>query len=209
MDKGERQLSNGILSSKCENPGYICGCAFLLYQAYIWMPQASQQATSFSWELVYTAKCKQLMKMVKERRARIRRKTYQEKLDSDFTPFNSMKQVPRIEEHFWKHGNNNFRSCFPGLRNRFTFLQCYSGLLRSESLFLGELSDVFGLAHKRRKDPHEMYIMVSQITTGKFFSYYLCIVYYCLFFSTFFSLLLLPLNAVTFISCFLQEQVKR
>ena len=35
-------------------------------------------------------------------------------------------------------------------------------------MFLGELSDMVGIQHKRARDPDPLFIMVMQITTGKF-----------------------------------------
>ena len=126
---------------------------------------------------------KAVVEMVKEQKERIRRANYAEKLDKDFTPFISMSQVDDIENAFWEHGKTSARESFPGIRNRFVFLQCYAAVLRHESMFLGELSDMFGFEHKRPKDPDPLYIMVMQIATGKFFCCFL-LVFASLLYST-------------------------
>lgn len=140
----------------------------------VWESQVQSHANSLAWDLILTYECKALLKMVKERRARIRRETYQEKLEGDFTPFTSIGQVSKIEQKFWDNGKRSSRAAFPALRNRMTFLNCYSGVLRHESMFLGELSDMVGLEHERSKDAHAMFIMVMQMSTGAYFLLSFC-----------------------------------
>ena len=53
------------------------------------------------------------------------------------------------------------------MRTRFALLWCYSGVLRSETLFLGELSDLVDLQLQRRDYTDMMEITVMQMTTGK------------------------------------------
>jgi hypothetical protein len=132
----------------------------------VWSDQASHGANGLSWELIFTRKCKELMNLVKERRRRIKRKLYEEKLDHEFTPFTSMAQVGNIERAFWDHGKT-VRQSLPSLRNRCIFLLCYSGLLRHESMFLGELSDMLCIEYQRSSDSDPFFIMVMQIATGK------------------------------------------
>ena len=47
------------------------------------------------------------------------------------------------------------------MRNRCTFFSCYSGLLCHESMFLGELSDMVGIKHHKKKDPHSICVVVK------------------------------------------------
>jgi hypothetical protein len=131
-----------------------------------WLDQASAGANSLTWELIFTRKCRELVNLVKERKTRIKRKKFDEKVDGEFTPFTSIGQVTKIEQAFWDHGKT-VRESVPSLRNRYVFLQCYSGLLRHESMFLGELSDMVGVEYKR-KDHDPFFILVMQIATGKF-----------------------------------------
>lgn len=135
--------------------------------------QVQQNANNLAFEFVLTHQSKALLKMVKERRARIRRKTYQEKLEGDFSPFTSIGQMDMIEQKFWDNGKRSSRAAFCALRNRSTFLSCYSGVLRHESMFLGELSDMVGLEHERVRDAHRIFVMVMQMATGKFSCFFL------------------------------------
>ena len=131
-----------------------------------WLDQVSNGANGLTWDLIYTRKCKELVNLVKERKRRIKRKNYAEKVDGEFTPFTSMAQVGNIESAFWDHGKT-VRESVPSLRNRYIFLQCYSGLLRHESMFFGELSDMLGIEYQRSRDSDPFFILVMQIATGK------------------------------------------
>lgn len=153
-----------------ENPvGYDLINTYKSVVYNIWMTQVSQKSNSNPWDMIFTMPCKELMTMVKARKQRIKRKNYKEKIDADFAPFASLSQIEGIEQALWQYGSTTMKGALPGLRNRFTFLGCYSGLLRSESLFLGELSDMFGIEHKRERDVHPYFIAIMQIATGKNF----------------------------------------
>jgi hypothetical protein len=141
-------------------------CKSTLYNQ--WLDQASNGANSLTWELIFTRKCRELINLVKERKRHIKRKTYAEKIDAEFTPFTSMSQVGNIENGFWNHGKT-VRESVPSLRNRYIFLMCYSGLLRHESMFLGELSDMLGIEYQRSRDSDPFFILVMQLATGKYF----------------------------------------
>jgi hypothetical protein len=106
------------------------------------------------------------MAMVKNRKRRIARQKFVEKLDGEFTPFTTFEQVPEIENWFWAAGKNAARSALTGLRNRFAFLQCYAGILRHESIFLAELSDLLAIVVPRaHEDP--LFISILQLEQGK------------------------------------------
>ena len=127
----------------------------------------SQNANNLSWDLIFSHDIKHLFSMVKARKTRIAHQNFHEKLSSDFTPFTSKDQLPTIEKAMWDSGNSSFRASMTTLRNRAVFLNCYSGLLRHESIFKGELSDLLCLRHKRSDDVDKMTIQIMQIPEGK------------------------------------------
>jgi hypothetical protein len=133
----------------------------------IWEEQSAASANSLSWDQVYKKPCRDLFKAVQSRSTRVARIRFDEKIDGEFSPFTTLGQVGNIEAELFSNGTQTQKDALPSLRNRFVFLNCYSGLLRHESLFLGEFSDMVGLSHRRRKDAAEMFIMVMQIATGK------------------------------------------
>ena len=65
-------------------------------------------------------------------------------------------------------GAANYRSAYAYLRHRFCLLFSTSGILRCESLYKAELSDFLGLSYKQETDVHKFYMMIMQISTGKF-----------------------------------------
>ena len=93
-----------------------------------------------TWKHIFDGKCRDLVKMVKERTHRIRRASYKEKLNGEFAPFTTFQHFKQCEEWLWNRGHKTRRSAMKALRNRFAFVNCYKELLQHESLFLGELS---------------------------------------------------------------------
>jgi hypothetical protein len=79
-----------------------------------------------------------------------------------------VEQYCKIEEALWQHGSQNKRSVASGLRHRYCLLHLTSGILRCESLYRAELSDFLGLlVPKKPIDPHNMWLMITQIPQGK------------------------------------------
>jgi hypothetical protein len=148
--------------------GFDCINTYKAVVFGVWSEQAATGSNSTSWDLIFTRRVKQLLSLVAKRKTRIKRANYHEKIDGDFTPFTSMGQVNNIEEKFWE-GGKTARGCLPGLRNRYIFLQCYSGLLRSETMFLGELSDMLNIEYQRQQDCDPYEILILQIAAGKSF----------------------------------------
>ena len=83
----------------------------------IWLSQVSRGANLFSWDLIYDARCRELLSMVKSRRQRIRRANFEEKLDHEFTPFTSLDQVGQVESWIWNHGKHSTRQSLAAFRN--------------------------------------------------------------------------------------------
>lgn len=166
------QFSRNMPDLKFPTPADPPGHAVLnTYRAAIynvWMDQSGRGANSYSWEFIKAGAVTKILKHVKTRKKRLAKARFDEKIDGELSPYSSFSQVNDIEESFWEHGKT-LKAGLPGLRNRFIFLMSYSGLLRSESLFLGELSDMFMVQYDRKRDvdPHE--IMILQIATGKLF----------------------------------------
>ena len=120
-----------------------------------------------TWKHIFDGKCRDLIKMVKERSHRIRRANYKEKLNGEFAPFTTYQHFEKCEEWLWFHGEKSCRSAMKALRNRFAFINCYKELLRHESLFLGELSDLLHLEITRSMEEDPLFISILQIEQGK------------------------------------------
>ena len=133
----------------------------------IWSTQVSRHSNNLSWDLIHDGRVKGLMSMVQKRRPRIKQARYDEKVDDHFEPFQSLGQFGGIEEWFWEEGKKTRHACFASLRARFTLLWCYNGVLRSESMFLGGLSDLVDFSARRRDFSDPMEIAVMNMLTGK------------------------------------------
>lgn len=125
-------------------------------------------SNNLAWEHVRTSDVEALLKMVKNRRARIAKERYEEKLGADFTPYAAKDQLPIIEQKMWEDGCKNTRTAYSTLKHRQVVLSCYSGVLRHESMYNGELSDLLCVSHKdNRSLASEQFIQVMQMGRGK------------------------------------------
>jgi hypothetical protein len=78
-----------------------------------------------------------------------------------------MAQVGNIEQAFWDHVKMVWES-LPALQNWCVFLLCFSGLLRHESMFIGEeLSNAIHIEYQKSSNSNSFFIMVMQVAMGK------------------------------------------
>ena len=92
----------------------------------VWSEQVEAQANTLAWDLVCNGSVKAVMSMVKNRRSRIKRSRFEEKLDTEFSPFQSINQLDDIEDYFWEQGKKTRQGASVTLRTRFALLWCYS-----------------------------------------------------------------------------------
>lgn len=135
----------------------------------IWRRQVSTYTNNLPWCHVWCEEHQLLAKHVLKRRPRIQRQNYMEKVDHEFAPYTALDDVPRIENELWCKGHGgSFRSAYCWIRNRFCFLFTFNGILRCESLYKAELSDMLCVQTKKNRDPHKLLLLVMQLATGKF-----------------------------------------
>jgi hypothetical protein len=137
-----------------------------------WDEQKANRSNSYSWDDIWHQGCKNMRKYVKARVPDQKRRNYVEKLDSNFAPYTLLDSLPRIERATWDKGvsdhSRGFCSTLAALRNRYVFLQTFTGILRCESIMKAELSDLVYLTLKKDQDPHPMQFLILQIATGKY-----------------------------------------
>ena len=106
---------------------------------------------------------------VKLQKSRAGKKNFKEKINHASASMGAVEHVKDMENFLLHYGFNwtDGRQVFASLRNRYIFLHTCRGILRGESLFKGELSDEFGIECQREDDPHQFYIAIMQIATGK------------------------------------------
>jgi hypothetical protein len=107
-----------------------------------------------------------LLKSVKMRKRRVAKENYAEKIDSEFAPFLLVRSVPLIEEKLFDRNAFAPSYSMASLRDRYCFLMSHCGVLRGESLFKCELSDLCDLVMDDQ-GPHPCHILMMRIATGK------------------------------------------
>lgn len=164
---GSRNLPEGATPPDPENPlGFSMVNQYKAAVRKLYDQQRIEYVNNRLWENVCTPRVHELMTMVANRKRRIDRKNFTEKLDQEFTPFTTLTQMPEIEDWLWNHGKDSARSAFSALRNRFGFLQCFAGALRHEALFHAELSDLMGLIVPKKVED-DLFIFIMQMDQGK------------------------------------------
>jgi hypothetical protein len=144
--------------------------AFVQYQQAIkWVHarHVAERMTGYTWEHVWTLPLRNLHQLVKNRRNRVSKKNFVEKVNHEFSPYQAVEEYDKIENELWSRGQTCARSAYAWIRHRFCLLYSTSGILRCESLFGGELSDYMGLEFKKPQDPHPLELLVTQIPSGK------------------------------------------
>ena len=128
--------------------------------------QRSQNTNNFMKEHLCTDRITQLFRVVQVRKKKIKKMQHNEKIDHALSPYMMVKSIKHIEafllsKHCFKHNYH-----VTALRDRFCFLMTHCGVLRSESLFKCELSDLCSII-KSDKSTHSCLIFVMQIITGE------------------------------------------
>ena len=154
------------------NPDNPVGIATIsMYKTVLkmmWKDQFGNGNCNRSWAHIWRFPLEDLHNWVKRRQCEINKRTYKEKVDHDFAPYQAVEHFHSIEEEMWRRGHGCIRSGFAWIRHRFCLLFTTSGILRCESLFKAELSDFLGIAVKKETDAHKIYIMIMQMATGKY-----------------------------------------
>jgi len=144
----------------------LCSILKLLEQ------QIYDRSNSHNVREVKSQKVKELLQLVKDRKIIVARNNYREKIDHELLPYLNAQQFPELEAFLW--GNNADNAChshnaLASLRNRDCLLSTKCGILRGESLFQCELSDILDLEVKfnSQKYPSPILVSIQQIGKGK------------------------------------------
>jgi hypothetical protein len=118
-------------------------------------------------EQLVSSRVKALIGLVKNRKARVKKANYLEKIDHKMSPYRVVQKLTAIEARLFEKGSLTNFNGMAGLRNRFTFLVTLNGVLRGESIFKCELSDMCDFYYHARREPDPYHIAVMMIATGK------------------------------------------
>ena len=140
----------------------------------LWLSQVEGTPLLSMEDEIFGLTFTKMMNIVKERKIRQARLNYVEKVDKDSAPMESVSHINVLEQSLFDHGvstSGKFKasqkSVHSSLRNRFIFLCTTCGVLRGESMFKAELSDLYNIAVTQKKDPHPFMILILQISAGK------------------------------------------
>ena len=92
---------------------------------------------------------------------------YKERVTSDFQPFRIAGELASIEKYMWEYSCKTASFSASSMRDRFQYLFSLNGVLRMESLYLADLSDLcdFIFHQKQERDPYQCLIL--RVGTGK------------------------------------------
>ena len=117
--------------------------------------------TNINHDDLYTEKLKQLIHIVTYRGEMVNRATFKERNDGAFQPYKLSNEINNIEQFIWDDSPKS--GMFYGaasLRDRFHFLFTIGAVIRSESVFNADLSDLmdFNYLQVNEPDPY-MYLL--------------------------------------------------
>ena len=119
------------------------------------------------WEFIWTPGCNILLNIVRNRGPAQRLKIFEEKVTHSLSPFAIVHRYEEIENKLFEQGMRSLRSAVTELRNRYVLLHTTSGILRFESLEKACLSDFLGIIIEKKEDVHPLFVMITQVFTGK------------------------------------------
>jgi len=121
---------------------------------------------NISKDILISDRIKRLLEISKKRKKRRDKINFEEKLEHDFLPYVLVQKIPVIEQHLFNRNAFCATKCVGALRDRFCFLMTTNGILRGESLFKADLSDICDFI-KENEGGHDCQVMVMRIATGK------------------------------------------
>ena len=148
----------------------LCGCSVKLYQSAIkslYREQRSNQTNSISEDRIDSQRIKNLIYVVTHRKAKEKHDRYEERMDFETSPFRTAERIEDIELIMWNKMSSITTVDLAELRHRFVWLFTFASMLRGESVFKGELADLFQTDQQGPNEPHPYEFLVITIDTGK------------------------------------------
>ena len=114
-----------------------------------------------------TTKMKDLIDDVNGRGERNLKKHFKERMTSDFEPYRILNDLPKLEEYIWNENKDKRIYGASSLRDRFQLLFSLSGVLRSDSIYKADLSDLLDFKFKQKNEPDPYHICILRVGEGK------------------------------------------
>jgi len=138
----------------------------------LWKEQcAGSYNKRYTKDEVFSDFVKWLVRQSKIRKPIENKRNYVEKIDNATTPLAAVDNIQALEKELYLKGTSNRtrepRKIHSALRDRMFFLMTTKGVMRGDTLFKSELSDLFSVNVQREDDPHPLFIFILQFATGK------------------------------------------
>ena len=95
------------------------------------------------------------------------RANYKERADGDFTPYKYFSKVNQIEDYIWNYNYTTAAFSEASLQDHYQYASALGEVLRSKSLYRGDLSDLCDFKFKQKLKPNEYHIGIQRTGTGK------------------------------------------
>jgi len=156
---------------QCTNPPRYS--TFSIYKALfqkLYKAQVHDNKLPPTWDQLWGMDMDDLKNVMKTRAPRIKKETYQEKINQMFSPCTIVERHGETEGKLWDDSADSIiiRSTNTNLRHRFSLLMLTSGILQCESLHRAELSDFLMIRSPRQeKDVHQPIVMINAISCSR------------------------------------------
>ena len=129
--------------------------------------QRDNGLTNLTNEDLMTDRVNKLLALVISRKEKVSKAMFKERTTSEFQPFKVAPEVAKIEYYLWEYASKNIASCASALRDRYHYLMTLGGVLRSESMYLADLSDLCDFIFHQTLEPDPYHVSVLRIGRGK------------------------------------------
>ena len=92
---------------------------------------------------------------------------FKERSNTEFQPYKMAPEISRLEQYMWDYMACNTATSASVLRDRFQYLMTVHAVIRSESMYLADLSDLCDFMFQQSLEPDPYHIFIMRIGNGK------------------------------------------
>ena len=133
----------------------------------IYQGQLDNNANNLTKQHLLSNRVMKLLNNVKMRQKHIAKQNFEEKLTSEFAPYAAVNELPQIESYLFEKNKLKSTYSFASLRDRYCLLMTTQAILRGESLFKCDLSDLMSIIYRPEGSCQDISVYVMRIATGK------------------------------------------
>ena len=140
---------------------YLCSVKRLVKEQY------EQGLITMRADDIMTTKMNDLIHIVNNRGEKNKKKHFKERVTDDFEPYRTLGDLPKLESFIWNERKGTRLYGTSALRDRFQLLFSLSGVLRSDSIYKADLSDLLDFKFKQKNEPDPYHICILRVGEGK------------------------------------------